>query len=63
VVRGGDAVPIIADGGIRSDKDIFLALICGASSVMLGGLLSGTNEAPVHSSRSGTGKSERSIGV
>jgi IMP dehydrogenase len=42
----GDAVPIIADGGIRDDKDIFLALICGASSVMLGSMLSGTDEAP-----------------
>ena len=42
----GDAVPIIADGGVRDDKDIFLALICGASSVMLGSMLSGTDEAP-----------------
>ncbi len=41
-----DAVPIIADGGVRHDKDIFLALICGASSVMLGSALSGTDEAP-----------------
>jgi IMP dehydrogenase len=42
----GDAVPIIADGGVRDDKDLFLALVCGASSVMLGSLLSGTDEAP-----------------
>ena len=42
----GESVPIIADGGIKDDKDIFLALICGASSVMLGSMLSGTDEAP-----------------
>ncbi len=42
----GESLPIIADGGIRNDKDIFLALACGASSVMLGGMLSGTDEAP-----------------
>jgi IMP dehydrogenase len=41
-----EAVPIIADGGVKADKDIFLALICGASSVMLGSMLSGTDEAP-----------------
>jgi len=44
----GEAVPIIADGGVRDDKDIFLALACGASSVMLGSALSGTDEAPGH---------------
>ena len=44
----GDRVAVIADGGVRNDKDIFLALVCGASSVMLGSLLSGTDEAPGH---------------
>jgi IMP dehydrogenase len=41
-----DAVPVIADGGVREDKDLFLALVAGASVVMLGSLLSGTDEAP-----------------
>lgn len=42
----GEEVPIIADGGAREDKDLFLALLCGASSVMLGSMLAGTDEAP-----------------
>ncbi len=42
----GGAVPIIADGGVKDDKDLFLAIACGASTVMLGSLLSGTDEAP-----------------
>ncbi|MEA3278273.1 MAG: IMP dehydrogenase [Pseudomonadota bacterium] len=41
-----ESIPIIADGGVSHDKDIFLALICGASAVMLGSALSGTDEAP-----------------
>jgi IMP dehydrogenase len=44
----GDEVPIIADGGVVYDKDIFLALVCGASSIMLGSALSGTDESPGH---------------
>lgn len=44
----GNDVPIIADGGVADDKDIFLALVCGASSVMLGSALSGTDESPGH---------------
>lgn len=39
-------VPIIADGGMQNDKDIFLAIACGASTVMLGSMLSGTDESP-----------------
>ena len=39
-------IPIIADGGIKNDKDIFLAIATGASTVMLGSVLSGTDEAP-----------------
>jgi len=39
-------VPIIADGGVKDDKDLFLAIACGASTVMLGSMLSGTDEAP-----------------
>jgi IMP dehydrogenase len=44
----GESLPVIADGGVKDDKDIFLALVCGASSVMLGSMLSGTDEAPGH---------------
>jgi IMP dehydrogenase len=43
-----DDVPILADGGVKDDKDVFLALVCGASTVMLGSMLSGTDEAPGH---------------
>ncbi len=42
----GESIPIIADGGIQDDKDIFLALMAGASCVMLVSMLSGTDEAP-----------------
>ncbi len=44
----GDRVPLVADGGVTHDKDVFLALLCGASTVMLGSALSGTDESPGH---------------
>ena len=56
-------VPIIADGGIRNAGDIVKALAAGADFVMLGSLLSATDEAPgdVITTRRGKFKSYRGM--
>jgi IMP dehydrogenase len=54
-------IPICADGGLRRNGHIALALMLGGSSAMVGGMFAGTDETPGLVFRDSTGKEVKSF--